>query len=84
MNWIQQSTQKNTGGGKEELNFEELQEGNNLLLKSVPDGFITGKKKSSSKNHQKLSIASSSIILPLITRVKQKITHEFSFLSSGE
>ena len=26
--------------GKEELNFEELQEGNNLLLKSVPDGFF--------------------------------------------
>ena len=40
--------------GKEELNFEELQEGNNLLLKSVPDGFITGKKKSLSKNRQKL------------------------------
>ena len=40
--------------GKEELNFEELQESTNLLLKSVPDGFITGKKKSLSKNRQKL------------------------------
>ena len=70
--------------GKEELNFEELQEGNNILLKSVPDGFITGKKKSLSKNRQKLYIAASSIILPLITWVKQEITHDFSFLSSGE
>ena len=40
--------------GKEELNFEDLQEGNNLLFKYVPGGFITGEKKSSSKNRQKL------------------------------
>ena len=43
--------------GKEELNFElnfeDLQEGNNLLLKQAPGGFITGKKKSSTKNCQK-------------------------------
>ena len=31
--WIQRSTQKNAGGGKEELNFEDPQEGNNLSLK---------------------------------------------------
>ena len=60
--------------GKEELNFEDLQEGNNLSLKQVPGGFITGKKKSSTNNRQKLYMASSSIILPLITRVKQQIT----------
>ena len=31
---IQRSTQKNDGGGgKEELNFEDMQEGNNLLSK---------------------------------------------------
>ena len=40
--------------GKEELNFEDLQEGNNLLFKYVPGGFITGEKKSSTKNRQKL------------------------------
>ena len=40
--------------GKEELNFEDLQEGNNLLFKYVPGGFITGEKTSSSKNRQKL------------------------------
>ena len=36
------------------LNFEDLQEGNNLLFKYVPGGFITGEKTSSSKNRQKL------------------------------
>ena len=37
-----------------ELYFEDLQEGNNLLLKQVPGGFITSKKKSSTENSQKV------------------------------
>ena len=38
--------------GKEELNFEDLQSRQQFFVKAIPGSFITGKKKSSTKNRQ--------------------------------